>query len=623
MHVRFGSVNLSFRHQVGLAAFGLLLVGLGALVTYVARSQHVLVEDSAKADYLNYARGLAIMAADHIRAGEKESIAEHIEMAVRGAEGEVLYIQVEDGEGRPLATAGSPFPSRGIVRAERTSEVGAPPETFFHGEGHVFEIAVPVHHGKDLIGAVRMGISTRRMNQEAFSIMRTASVPMAIGLLVFAGLALFVDSRLRGILRRFIDATHRMAGGDLEHPVVIRTGDDLEELARDFNRMAEVLRERETELRRAKETLEDAVQVRTRELSAEKGRLDAIVGAVGAGMLLVDPGMRVLWANRVAEEWFGPRDRLIGSVWSLAAPVDGASSDLGPVRVAAGSGSTEIADAVPMDVEGRKRWFTVVSSPIRGADGRVTEILELLLDVTRRKEVEEELIQAGKLASVGELAGGVAHEIGNPLAIISGKTKLLLAAIRQGRAPERLAADLEKIERHADRIGRIAASLLTFSRRSTRERAGLRVEDALREAVGFMEHRLDAGKVRLSMRVAPDLPQVVACRAEIVQVFVNLLQNAFDAMPEGGVLRVEATAEDGTVRVVVADEGGGMTEAVRRRAFDPFFTTKDPGRGTGLGLSISHRIVRDHGGEISVESSPGRGSEFSIRLPAAEAAQDA
>jgi len=610
---------LSFRLRVGLVAFALLLVGLGALVAYVARSQHALVEESAKADYLHYARGIAIMVEEHLARGEREKIAEHNGMAVRSGGGDILYLAVEDAAGRPCAVSGEPPPSATPVVRERITEVGEPPHSYLHGEGHIFELAVPILRDGTRIGAVRMGISTRRANQEVFSLLRAVVVPTVLGLAVFAGLALFVDARLRGILRRFIEATRAMAGGDLGRRVEIRTGDDLEELARNFNRMADALCEREAELRRAKGTLEEAVRERTRELRAEKERLDAIVGAVGAGMLLLDPGMRVVWMNRVAEDWFGPRERRIGTVCPWAECAEEPRCPCCPSRLAVSSGRTEVADGIPVDIDGVRRWFTVISSPIRGPDGRVTEVLELLLDVTRRKEVEEELVQAGKLASVGELAGGVAHEIGNPLAIISGKTKLLLAALREGRTPERLAADLEKIERHAERIGRIAGSLLSFSRRSTRERGRLRIEDALREAIALLEHRLGAGNVRFSLRTAADLPEIVACKAEVVQVFVNLLQNALDAMPGGGDLRVEAEAEDGSVRVLVADGGPGMTEAVRRRVFDPFFTTKGPGRGTGLGLSISHRIVRDHGGEISVESRPGSGSAFTVRLPAAGA----
>jgi C4-dicarboxylate-specific signal transduction histidine kinase len=623
--LRFLSRSLapSLRLRVGLVAFLLLLVGLGALVAYAAASENALVEDSARANYMDYARGLAIMLSEHVAHSDRERIADHIRAAMDAGDGNIRYISVEDVWGKPYAVAGNAPPDGGPILGESARDLKRPPLSFLRGGGYEFELAVPMVQDGIRVGIVRMGISTHRMSAAVTSFVRTVIVTVGLGVLVFAGLALYVDARLRHILSRFIQATRRMAGGDLERPVEIRTGDDLEELARNFNRMAASLREREADLQRAKETLEGTVRERTRELTAEKERLDTIVGAVGAGMLLLDPSMRVIWANRMAREWLGEGSLRVGSPCPWQGPAGTPVCASCPSAIAAATGRTEVADAVAVEVDGVRRHFTVISSPILDPEGRVAEVLELILDVTRRKEIEEELVQAAKLASLGELAGGVAHEIGNPVAIISAKAKLLLATIRAGRTPERLESDIEKIERHSERIGRISRSLLSYSRRSPGERKVVRLGDVVREALTLLEHRFAVGNVRVTLRVPEDLPPVLACRNDLVQVFVNLVQNAIDAMPRGGEVRIEAGERQGVLHVLVSDTGTGMTDAVRRRLFSPFFTTKDPGMGTGLGLSISQRILRDHGGEVAVESRPGVGTTFSIRLPAAKEAAHA
>jgi two-component system NtrC family sensor kinase len=608
--------RMSLRLRVAVGAFVLLVLGLGAALLSSAAGEHELIEESAKEDYTDYVRCLAVMVQEDMAKGDDVRVAGHVSAAFRAAGGNIKYVVVEDPSGAARASAGAPEPG-GPVDVARVTEVGPHPGSFFHEEGHTFEIAAPLWTDGKRLGAVRIGLSTRKMNQGVLAHLRSAVLPTALGVALFAVLAFYVDSRLRGALRRFIAATRRMADGHLERHVEIRTGDDLEELARNFNRMADSLRGREDELRQSKASLETTVRERTAELSAQKDRLDAIVDAVGAGMLLLDADMRVLWANRAAQEWFAGERPIVGS--SCPWLDGGRTSACGkcPSRTAARSRRTEVADCVAVDVHGERRYFTVVSSPVRSADGRSTEVLELLIDVTRSKQVEADLLQAAKLASVGELAGGVAHEIGNPLAIVSAKTKLLLAALREGRTPEHLVQDLEKIERQTERIGRIAGGLLTFSRRAPGDRALMRVDDALREGLSFLDHLFAGSRVRIALDAPADLPEVLACREEIVQVVVNVVQNALDAMPDGGELRIAASAKDDGVELSFSDTGPGMPESVRRRVFDTFFTTKSAGRGTGLGLSISHRIVRDHDGRLSVESGPGGGSTFRLWLPAA------
>ncbi len=605
----------SLRLRVGFVGVVLLVAGLGALAYHVAISQREALAESAKADYLGFARSLGALVRPHVVRGEREKIAELLAEVVGPDRENVRYAVVEDVWGQPFATVGRAPPQGAPVLVERVATVAQRDSSVAPADATLFEAAVPVLEEGVRFGAVRVGVSTRLASGGLPSVLVTAAPPILIGLGVFAALAFLVDLRIRSILSNFIQAARRVASGDLEHPIDVSTGDELEELAKAFNSMAGAIRDRDAELRRAKETLEHTVEERTRQLSEEKGRLDTIVGAVGAGMLLLDPSLRVVWTNRVAREWYGDGAQLLGGPCPWGGTEVDPRCPACPSRRALASGRPHVEDALPVRIDGVERYFTVIASPVRDSEGRVTEVLELLLDVTRRRELEADLVQAAKLTSVGELAGGLAHEIGNPVGVISAKVKLLLRAIREGQTPRKLESDLQAIERHAERIAAITGKLLSFARRAPGLRSEVRIGDVVQEAVALLEHRLIARQVDLTIEGADAVPPIHANRTELVQVFVNLIQNAIDAMPHGGQIRVEAGERQGALHVLVCDTGTGMSSAVQERAFQPFFTTKDPGHGTGLGLSISQRIVNDHGGTLTLETRPGEGTTLAVRLP--------
>jgi signal transduction histidine kinase len=235
------------------------------------------------------------------------------------------------------------------------------------------------------------------------------------------------------------------------------------------------------------------------------------------------------------------------------------------------------------------------------------------------QETHQRLAQAAKLASIGELAGGMAHEINTPMTSILS----LATHMTEGRAVSSLTPDqrksLDVIATQAQRASRIVGNLLTFARQSRLELSRVDVGELLEMAIGLVHYRLDHGTVRIDCEIDEDLPFVLADAGRVTEVFVNLLNNAIDAIPAGGTLVVRASVTrdaQARVRVEVADTGSGISPDDLPRIFDPFFTTKPPGQGTGLGLSISHSIVKDHGGEIWAESSVGSGTTVVVTLPA-------
>jgi C4-dicarboxylate-specific signal transduction histidine kinase len=236
-------------------------------------------------------------------------------------------------------------------------------------------------------------------------------------------------------------------------------------------------------------------------------------------------------------------------------------------------------------------------------------------------EARESLLRAERLATVGRLAAGVAHEIGNPLGAVSGYVELARARLAAGRAaPEEVADFLARASAEAQRIDLIVRDLLDFARPAAVERVPVAVGEAVAAAVRLASVQARFAAVEVVLALPGALPPVLAEGRRLVQVFLNLLLNAGDAMGGRGRVRVEASHAAEWVEVVLADEGPGIPAEHLDRVFEPFFTTKDAGRGTGLGLSVCHGIVEGFGGSITAANRAGGGAAFRLRLHAAGAA---
>ena len=235
----------------------------------------------------------------------------------------------------------------------------------------------------------------------------------------------------------------------------------------------------------------------------------------------------------------------------------------------------------------------------------------------RLQETQEQLIQSQKMASLGLLAAGVAHELNNPLSAVLAYTQLLLQELP---AHEPAHADLHEVEEAALRCKKIVEDLRLFSRQSHGgESQPLDLNQVIESALRLVAHPFSLAKVQLEPDLEKELPWIAGSRNRLQSVFLNLFTNAQAAMPEGGTLLVKTRTrrKEGQLEVVVADTGIGIPAENLPRIFDPFFTTKPEGHGTGLGLSVSYGIVQEHGGTIAVESTVGRGTKFTLRFPAA------
>ncbi|MGA2368172.1 MAG: PAS domain S-box protein [Dehalococcoidia bacterium] len=266
--------------------------------------------------------------------------------------------------------------------------------------------------------------------------------------------------------------------------------------------------------------------------------------------------------------------------------------------------------------DGSRRIIGVSVSPLRDATGNIAGIRGITRDITDRMKMEQQLLMAGKLASIGELAAGVAHEINNPLTAIMGYAQLLAA---QDDIPEHIKLDLDKIFSQSQRAARIVQNLLTFARSYALEKKIIDINDLILKSLELRSYEHNVGNIEIITDLQPRLPGISADENQILQVLLNIIINAEHAITSKkreGKIKVTTRLENSMVKIILADDGPGIPRQMLERLFDPFFTTKEVGQGTGLGLSVCHGIVTKHGGRIYAESVEGQGATFIIELPA-------
>ena len=243
-----------------------------------------------------------------------------------------------------------------------------------------------------------------------------------------------------------------------------------------------------------------------------------------------------------------------------------------------------------------------------------THTLELQETLEQRRATQEQLIQSDRLATLGELVAGVAHEVNNPLTGASGITQLLL---RQ-ELDEPVREDLVLVYAEVNRAARIVQNLLAFARQHPPEQSYISMNEILQRVVDLRSYELRVNNIELITDLSPDLPMTMGDTSQLQQVFLNIVINAEQAMAKAsgqGRLQVTTRLDEGNIEIIFADDGPGISATYLSRIFDPFFTTKGQGQGTGLGLSICYGIIQEHHGEITASSKEGQGATFTVKIP--------
>ena len=342
---------------------------------------------------------------------------------------------------------------------------------------------------------------------------------------------------------------------------------------------------------------------------------DNILESLNDGLAVVNRDNRVVRWNRRLEELYGVRhEDAVGR--SLAELFDPAFLEALDSAGEASEGTAAYRVALPTRHDSARRLLVnVATTPLRGSDGAVAGTILVIEDISGRVQLEEQLQISEKMASIGLLAAGVAHEVNTPLTGISSYTQMLL---QQAQPDDPATKVLEKIERQTFRAAKIVNGLLNLARPAQVDAGPIDLHSVVNDVLSLLEHQLRNGSIQVRKELALQSPLVQGIEYKLQQVFLNLFLNARDAMPRGGWLTIATSVrDDGFAVVEVSDTGSGIPADHLSRIYDPFFTTKDIGKGTGLGLSITYGIVQEHGGEITCESAVGQGTRFTLTLPIA------
>lgn len=337
---------------------------------------------------------------------------------------------------------------------------------------------------------------------------------------------------------------------------------------------------------------------------------------VSPDAIIVSRGERVIFANDQALKLFRAvkADEILGK-----SPFELFHPDCHPMiqqriqELLAGNPIVPIVEEKILSVDGTGIAVDVEVSAAQFTDEEGAAILVMLRDVSERKRLQEQLRRTERVAELGTLASGMAHEIGTPMNVILGRAEYLMDRVKD----EPIKKGLKTIVAQVERITRVMNQLLSFARRRPPERRALDLRDVLENSAEMFQERLAGHRIRVELALDAACPPVHADADQMSQVFINLIMNAIHAMPDGGTLRIQMAPDEGMVKVTVSDTGHGIPEEVLSHIFEPFFTTKDFGKGTGLGLTVVKGILDEHGGRITVASEIGVGTTFTILFPPA------
>ena len=332
----------------------------------------------------------------------------------------------------------------------------------------------------------------------------------------------------------------------------------------------------------------------------------------------LDVQLRVMSINRQGVKSFGyPHAQLMGrSLLTLCMPDDQAAIEHQLQRQLAKAAGDGVAFPLMLQRANGETIYAEVSAQLMQRNEQIVGLHCIARDITERRRLELQLLQAEKLSAIGQLVAGVAHELNNPMTSIKGFAELLL---RRKDLDEDARSDLGYINSQAERAARIVTNLLTFAREHQPQRVLVDVNKVIDDTLSLHTYHLRVDNVKVQRQFDPELPPTIADPYQLQQVFLNLIGNAHQAMAErsGGILSVITKRVGDEIMIHIGDTGPGIPEHLLARIFDPFFTTKPVGKGTGLGLSICYNILHDHGGKIWVDSVSNEGTTFHLMMPVA------
>jgi PAS domain S-box-containing protein len=589
-----------------MVAIGTVLLALMAIIVLLVGDRSTrIIKQEVEARGLAVARSIAAVSTNALVTYNYITLEQNAEKAGQGTD--IVYVIVLDKEKKVAAFSGHSgwqgnYLDDPVNKKALDAKKPVIQSVFWQETGErVLDIGVPVFiSGSDQKwGTVRVGLSLERMY---WQIRRTQLVLAGIGtvalILGLAG-AHVMASRITQPLGQLANATIAAAEGDLNQRLDIRTRDEVEDLANSFNTMV-------------REILDQRVQLEQRldEILELKAYNDIVLASMTNGLITLDLGSRIVSANGAAESILG----LEGRHWQGISFRDLWPEDNTLVRLLQKCLQSQTPcrnQEISLDTgEGKQRTLMVNTSFLEDGREETMGVLVVINDITEVKALEARMRQSDRLAALGTLSAGLAHEIRNPLSAIKTFVQLLPRKISNPAFFDKFQTT---VPRELNRINDLIESLLELARPPKLEFKMTSLSGCLSQVEDLYRDKLEAANITLEISQEESLPELWADREHLVRALSNIVVNGLEAMPEGGNLTVTAEELAGGVVLQFTDTGVGMDEATKDKIFNPFFTTKDT--GTGLGLAMTHKIIQEHGGDIEVDSVAGKGTTFTLRFP--------
>jgi PAS domain S-box-containing protein len=619
---------VSLRTKFVLAAVLVTILLMATVMAVVERRQRAAVIEEVQRRGTVLAESLASMATGPLLLYNFTALEQAVARLDAQAD-DVTYAVVVDAEGvvaahsRAAHRVGDRDPDEAAARALAADGLLIQEVHDARGEA-LYEFAVPILVERQRWGTVRVGLSRARMERQIARTRRELVGLAAVAIALGAVAAAIVARRVARPVSQLADAATAIARGDLLQRIEPAASDEIGRLAGAFNHMADQLGAQRADLGRA----HDELARRFAELSDLKRYTDDVLGSLTSGIVTLDLEGRVVTLNATAESLTGGlaaqvRGRLATEAFAHLPGLCEVLLSTLTSRVGTGLASTTLArprgGAIPVEIS---------TSSLTGADGRGLGVVAVLRDVSAVRQLEEQLRRSDRLAAVGTLAAGLAHEIKNPLTSVLTFSRHLPRRFADERFRQRFQ---NVVPRELERINRIVEDLLRLARPGRLTLAPVHVPDLLDRTLELYAQQAESKRVTVLREYTLGLPPIAADPEYLYQALVNLVANGLEAMDEGGQLTVRAgwAGDEGggsgpaagrallrdRLRIDIEDTGAGIPAAESGSVFNPFFTTKPT--GTGLGLAITHKIIEDHGGSITFRSAPGRGTTFTVVLPVA------
>jgi PAS domain S-box-containing protein len=598
----------SIRLQTRLILYStLLIVLLMALVfLVVGKRQSESIQEEAKKRGMAIAQNLASVSTNALLTYNYVVLEQNAERVA--LEEDILYVIIHDKEDK-VAAYSQHGEKQGMVLTDEVSQKAVRTKEPLIQSTHsgvkwapLLDISVPVYikESQEKWGTVRIGLSLERMYEQ---ISETRLNLLLLGVFaIFLGTlgSIFFARRITKPISKLVGTTISAAQGDLHQVIDIRTGDEIEELGRNFNFMIE-------QIRLHRNQLEDRLQ----EITSLKAYTDNVLASMTNGLMTIDGEKKIVTVNEMAERIIGKGK---GGITGFSMEqVLGEQHPLYKILVETLTQEKGISHIeVELKKDGESLWLIAGTSLLIGGEGKTAGALAIFQDITEIKALEEKLRQADRLAALGTLSAGLAHEIKNPLSAIKTFVQLLPQKIGNSSFMEKFNIT---VPREIDRINHLVEDLLELTRRRVRPLVDLKVDSLILQVIDLHGEELKRRQIVFQDDLNKTISSVHGDAETLYRAFSNLMINAIQAMPNGGIFSISSKLDSSSssLEITFRDTGIGMDETTAKNIFNPFFTTKD--KGTGLGLALTRKIIEDHRGTIEVVSKKGMGTTFTVHLP--------